>query len=144
MKYFVMGPTYVVRLDPGDKIVASLEALCRRDQVGMAVFEGIGAVSEAVVGHFDPGSDDVATLSILEPCEIVSLQGNVTVRDGRPFVHAHIALADRRFGVRGGHLKEAVVSATAEIVLTRYFEEIGRRKVEATGVEILDLKPEEG
>jgi len=143
MKYFVMGPTYIVRLDPGDRIIASLEALCDRDRIGTAAFEGIGVVAEAEIGHYDTGSGDFATINIHEPCEIVSLQGNVTTRDGKPFVHAHISLAGREFGVRGGHLREAVVSATAEIVLTRYFEAIGRRKDAATGVEMLDLKPGE-
>ncbi|MCK7470539.1 MAG: hypothetical protein MZU95_06910 [Desulfomicrobium escambiense] len=34
MKYFVLGPTYVVRLDAGERIVETLRALCERDAIG--------------------------------------------------------------------------------------------------------------
>ncbi len=142
MKYFALGSTYIIRLDPGDRIVASLEALAERDRIGFGHFRGLGAVSEAEIAHFDPASSAYSSLRIQEPCEIASLHGNVTLKDGRPFVHAHIVLGDRSFHTRGGHLREAVVSATAEIVLTTFREDIGRRKDGAAGLEILDLKPE--
>ena len=142
MKYFALGSTYIIRLDPGDKIVESLEALAERDRIGFGHFHGLGAVREAEIAHFDPSSAKYSSLKIQEPCEIASLHGNLTLKDGLPFVHAHIVLGDRSFAVRGGHLREAVVSATAEIVLTTFQEDIGRRKDEANGLEVLDLKPE--
>ena len=141
MKYFVLGSTYIIRLDTGEKILESIRSLCQRDRIGFAVFQGLGAVSEAEIGHYDPSSSDYSTVRIAEPCEIVSLYGTVTVLDGKPFTHAHAALGDASFGVRGGHLFEAVVSAAGEITLTAYAEDIGRRKDIETGRWILDLKP---
>ena len=143
MKYFVLGPTYIIRLDEGDRIMTSLRSLCKQDRIGFAVLNGLGTVRRAEVGWFDRGAGDYRTVRVAEPCEIVSLHGNVTLLDGKPFVHCHIALGDREFRVRGGHLKEAVVAETAEIVLTRYFEEIGRGKAGPTGPYLLDLKPDD-
>lgn len=143
MKYFVFGPTYVVRLDAGEKIVETLKALCERDAIGGAYFNGLGAVSEAEIGHFDPAANDYTSVRLSGPYEIVSLYGNVTKVDGRPFIHAHIALGDRTFAVRGGHLKEAVVSVTCEITMTRFRDDIGRTKDEATGFLRLALEPGE-
>ncbi|HVP91968.1 MAG TPA: PPC domain-containing DNA-binding protein [Terriglobales bacterium] len=140
MTYFVLGATYIIRLDAGDRIVESLRSLCEQDAIGAGVFHGLGAVGEAELGWFDGGAKDYRTLRIEEPCEIVSLHGNVSRLDGKPFLHCHVALADRTFGVRGGHLREAVVSATCEVVLTRYFEEFPRRKDGPTGLYLLDLK----
>jgi predicted DNA-binding protein with PD1-like motif len=142
VKYFALGSTYVIRLDRGDKIVGSLEALAERDRIGCGWFSGLGAVSEAEIAHFDPASSAYSSVRIQEPCEIASLHGNLTLKDGRPYVHAHIVLGDRSFNARGGHLREAVVSATVELVLTTFQEDIGRRKDAATGLEVLDLKPE--
>jgi predicted DNA-binding protein with PD1-like motif len=142
MKYFVLGPTYIIRLDRGDRIIESLRSLCEQDRIGAGVLNGLGTVSEAELGWFDREAGDYRTVRVAEPCEIVSLHGNVTLLDGKPFLHCHIALGDREFRVRGGHLKEAVVSETAEIVLTRYFEEIGRRRTGPNGPYLLDLKPE--
>jgi len=144
MRYFVLGATYVIRLDAGEKVLESLRSLCEQDKIGAGVFHGLGAVGEAELGWFDGGARDYQTLLIREPCEIVSLHGNVSRLEGKPFLHCHAALADRTFGVRGGHLREAVVSATCEIVLTRFFEEFGRRKDEATGLYLLDLKQDGG
>jgi predicted DNA-binding protein with PD1-like motif len=129
-------------LDSGEKIIESLESLCQQDKIGAGVLNGLGAVSEAELGWFDRDAKDYRTLRIEAPCEIVSLHGNVSRLDGKPFLHCHVVLADRDFGVRGGHLREAVVSAACEIVLTRFFEEFERRKDERTGLYLLDLKPD--
>ena len=143
MRYFVLGPTYIVRLDAGEKIVETLKALCERDAIGGGFFQGLGAVGEAEIGRFDPAVNEYDWTVLSGPHEIVSLQGNITKVDGRPFIHAHIALGDNTFAVRGGHLKEAVVSVTCEITLTRFRDDIGRTKDEATGFLRLFLEPGE-
>jgi len=141
MKYFVLGSTYIVRLDAGEKIVETLKALCERDAIGAGYFNGLGAVGEAEIGHFDPGTNDYAWVKLAGPYEIVSLYGNITVADGKPFIHAHIALGDSTFAVKGGHLKEAVVSVTCEFTLTRFRDDIGRKRDEASGFWKLALEP---
>jgi predicted DNA-binding protein with PD1-like motif len=141
VRYFVLGANYVIRLDAGEKIVETLKALCERDGIGGGFFNGLGAVGEAEIGHFDPGTNDYSWVELSGPYEIVSLYGNITVADGKPFIHAHIALGDNTFAVRGGHLKEAVVSVTCEITLTRFRDDIGRRKDAATGLSLLALEP---
>ena len=141
MKYFVLGSVYIVRLDAGEKIIETLKALCERDGIGGGYFHGLGAVGEAEIGRFDPESNDYAWVRLSGPCEIVSLYGNITVADGKPFIHAHIALGDNTFAVRGGHLKEAVVSVTCEITLSRFKDEIGRKRDERSGLWKLALEP---
>jgi predicted DNA-binding protein with PD1-like motif len=142
VKYFVLGSTYVVRLDAGEKIIETLKALCERDAIGGGYFHGLGAVGEAEIGRFDPESNDYAWVRLPGPYEIVSLYGNITVADGKPFIHAHIALGDNTFSVRGGHLKEAVVSVTCEITLTRFRDDIARTKDAASGLWKLALEPD--
>ncbi len=142
MRYFVFGPVYFIRLDAGEKIIESLGSLCEQDKITAGFLNGLGAVREAELGWFDGEAKEHRILRVQEPCEIISLYGNVSVLDGHPFLHCHIALGGRAFGVRGGHLREAVVSATCEITLTRFFDEIGRKKDDATGLFLLDLKPE--
>jgi predicted DNA-binding protein with PD1-like motif len=141
VKYFVLGSQYVVRLDAREKIVETLKALCERDAIGGGFFHGLGAVGEAELGHFDPSTNEYGWVRLSGPCEIVSLYGNITVADGKPFIHAHIALGDDAFAVRGGHLKEAVVSVTCEITLTRFKDDIGRTKDGASGLWKLALDP---
>ena len=142
MKDFVLGSTYVIRLDAGEKIVETLKSLCARDAIGGGFFDGLGAVGDAEIGHFDPGSNDYAWVKLSGPYEIVSLYGNITVVAGKPFIHAHIALGDNTFAVRGGHLREAVVSVTCEITLTRFRDDIGRKTDGTTGLWKLAPEPD--
>jgi predicted DNA-binding protein with PD1-like motif len=144
VRHTVLGPNYVIRLDAGEKVVESLLSLCERDGIGSGFFNGLGAVGEAELGHFDMATGAYSWVKLSGSFEIVALYGNVTVVDGKPFIHAHAALGDNTFAVRGGHLREAVVSVTCEITLTRFKDEIGRKKDEATGLFLLDLKPDEG
>jgi predicted DNA-binding protein with PD1-like motif len=141
MKYFVMGSTYVIRLETGEKIIETLGELCTRDKIGSGYFSGLGAVSEAELGHFDMTAKAYSTVRITDPCEIVSLHGNISKKDGEPFIHAHIALGDKSFVVKGGHFREGVVSATCEIWLTRFWDDIERLQSDDTGLFLLDLKP---
>jgi predicted DNA-binding protein with PD1-like motif len=141
VKYFVLGSSYIVRLDAGERIVETLRALCERDAIGGGYFHGLGAVGEAEIGHFDPGANDYGWMKLSGPYEIVSLYGNITTVDGKPFLHAHIALGDNAFTVRGGHLKEAVVSVTCEVTLTRFRDDIGRKRDARSGLWRLALEP---
>ncbi len=142
MKYFVLGSTYVVRLDPGERIVETLKALCERDAIGGGYFQGLGAVAEAEIGHFDPAANAYTWIKLSGPYEILSLYGNITALEGQPSIHAHIGLGDNAMTVKGGHLKEAVVSVTCEITLVRFRDDIGRRKDEASGLWKLALEPD--
>jgi hypothetical protein len=144
VKYFVLGSSYIIRLDAGERVIETLRSLCERDGIGSGFFSGLGAVNEAELGHFDPATGDYFWTKLSGSYEIVSLYGNITVVDGKPFIHAHASLGDETFAVRGGHLREAVVSMTCEITLTRFKDDIGRKRDEATGLFLLDLKPDEG
>ncbi len=140
MKYTVLGSNYVIRLEAGEKIIENLLSLCAHDGLGSGFFNGLGAVGEAELGHFDPATGGYSWTKLSGSYEIVALYGNITVVDGKPFIHAHASLGDETFAVRGGHLREAVVSVTCEITLTRFRDDIGRKRDEATGLFLLDLK----
>jgi len=47
--------------------------------------------------------------------ELISLHGNLSLVDGKPFVHIHVSLGDSEFKVWGGHLFNAKVAVTCEI-----------------------------
>ena len=40
MEYQKFADTYVVRLDKGEEIIASLQALCEKEQIALASVEG--------------------------------------------------------------------------------------------------------
>jgi predicted DNA-binding protein with PD1-like motif len=53
------------------------------------------------------------------PFELLSLEGNIfpSEIDGNPIIHLHVMLGSPSGGVMGGHLSQATIFTTAEIVI---------------------------
>ena len=80
------------------------------------VFWAIGALSSAELGYYDQVKHEYGKIPVEEPVELASCSGNISIRDGQPFVHAHAVLADREGKTLGGHLMKGCVFA-AEVHL---------------------------
>lgn len=118
MEYRKFGDKYVVRLDKGEEIVYSLLKLCAWKDIKVAQVTGIGAVGEVTAGLFDTEKKEFISHTWTGDMEITALTGNITTKERKPYEHLHITVAGRDGMARGGHLKRAVVSATAELFLT--------------------------
>ena len=107
----------VIRLDPGEDIATALTEVCRRWHIGAATVSGIGAVDSLTVGVFDLAERAYRQFDYTGNHEINALVGNVTTKDGEPYVHLHITCTDLDGRVVGGHLLRSRVSLTVEMVL---------------------------
>ncbi len=136
MEYKRFSDVCVIRLDRGDEAVACLMEVVRREGVTLGAVSGIGAADLAVVGLYDVGAKEYHKTELSGPMEITSLVGNVTTKDGAPYLHLHINLCDASMNVRGGHLNECRISATGEIVLTVLDGRVERRQDPDTGLNL--------
>lgn len=118
MRHLKAGPVYLVRMDKGEKIVEGLAGLCGRLKIRAGLFQAIGTCRGPELGYFETARKKYLWRKLRGEFEILSLQGNVSSAGGRPFIHGHVVLGGRDFVARGGHLKEAEVAATCEVVLT--------------------------
>jgi predicted DNA-binding protein with PD1-like motif len=109
----------VIRFDIGEEFPKTLADWCRKERVrSAAVVAGIGMMRNIEIGRYDGREYEKETV---EPSsEILSLQGNVSMKEGEPFVHLHISLADEDMNVMGGHLFKGTVSMTIELVLLEF------------------------
>jgi predicted DNA-binding protein with PD1-like motif len=105
---------YVLRLDPGEEIVASLTAFARREQLRGGLISALGAVGETELGFFVRSTSSYVRRTLRGEHEILALTGNFSELDGEPFPHCHIILAGEDFTAVGGHLFSAVVTVTCE------------------------------
>lgn len=140
MRYGTSAGIFVVRLDKGEELVASLLDFCRRKRIRGATVSAIGAVSGAEIAVYDPAKKAYGTKAVRENCEIVSASGFVSVLDNAPHAHIHMALAGPDFRVIGGHLKKAVVNPTCEMAITP-LGRLERKKDAKTGLALLGLRP---
>ena len=124
----------VVRRDKGDEIAKSLRDVAKREGLNLASVSGIGATDDFEVGVFDLDCGDYKRFRFCGNHEIVSLAGNVTTKDGAPYIHLHNTCAGEVGKIVGGHLFEAKISLTAEIFLQKGAGAADRLRDETLGI----------
>lgn len=129
----------VERFSEGDDILERLNDLVRQNNVSAGSFTALGAVEKATVGYF-LGDRKHSNISLQGPLEVVSCVGNVSLKEGLPFVHAHITLSDDKGRAYGGHLMPgSTVGATFEVTLHTYDEmQLVRKLDSGTKLYLLD------
>ncbi len=139
MEYKKIENVYVVRLDVGDEIIDSLTKLCCKENILSATIQGLGAVDDVTLGYYSTIEKKYFNNTFNQQFEMIALNGNITRKDGEPYLHLHIALSDENYTFFGGHLNRAVISITAEIFVTVFPETINRRVNSITNLNILDI-----
>ena len=118
MEYRKFGDTYIVRLDPGEEILTQLKVFAEQEGVKMASVTALGAVKDFTVGVFDANAKVYRSNRFQGVYEIVSLVGTINTMNDAFYCHLHMCAADQEGHAFGGHLNEAVISATCELVVT--------------------------
>ena len=136
MQYRLSGNTYTVRIDRGEEIIGSLKRLCEKEHIRLGRVEAIGAADHAVIGVYDLEKKEYFPEEIDEFMEITSLNGNITAMDGKPYIHLHATLADRKHVVHGGHVLEMRVGATCEMFVTPLDGEVNRNPDRELGINL--------
>ena len=131
--------TFAIVFGKGDEVVEGLTRFAREQRVTGAGLTAIGAVSDVTWGYFDWEKKDYRRTSLDEQVEVVTLAGNIALKDGRPKVHAHIVVARENGNAVGGHLLEAHVRPTLEVVVTETPAYLQRREDPETGLALIDL-----
>ncbi|MBS1803473.1 MAG: DNA-binding protein [Acidobacteria bacterium] len=111
--------TFVLILDSDDEILSSLKAFARGERLSSSSFKAIGALSKVELGWFDWDTKKYETaVKLDEQVELLSLIGDIALKDNEPQVHAHLVVGRKDGSAHGGHLLSATVRPTCEIVLT--------------------------
>ncbi len=131
---------WIVRLERGEEALSVLTGFCADRGVEGASFTGLGAFQKARLGYFDMTARHYLEQVVEGPFEVLAITGNIARKsDGSLFAHTHCVLGDRQMHTLGGHLFEAEVGATLEIVLRVFEGRLARRPDPDLGLELLDL-----
>jgi predicted DNA-binding protein with PD1-like motif len=130
--------TYVLILETGEEIASSLKQFAQEQRLLGSSFKAIGALSSAKLGWFNWETRKYQTACALEEqVELVSLIGDIAEKDGQPQVHAHLVVARSDGSAFGGHLLEARVRPTCEIVLTESPQHLQKRMDPESGIPLI-------
>jgi predicted DNA-binding protein with PD1-like motif len=134
------GEGYLVRLEIGEAVIASLTDFVRRKRIKSGWLLGLGAVDNAVLGVYDLKRRKYDKRTFKPIHELINLTGDISWLDKDPALHVHAVIADHALKTSGGHLFEARCAITVEVMLTPWTKKALRKSDAITGLNLLALE----
>jgi hypothetical protein len=111
--------TYAVVLETGEEVMDCLRRFVAAEHIGAAQLTAIGALRDVVLMYFDWDKKDYMRIPVREQVEVASLIGDVAEDpSGKPSLHIHLVVGKRDGSAMAGHLAEAHVRPTLEVIVT--------------------------
>ena len=111
--------TFILVFQTGDELAKGLSKFAQDQNLSAASFTAVGALDSVRLAWFDWDTKRYEPSVVLdEQVELLSLIGDVALKEGKPVVHAHIVIGKKDGTAHGGHLLEAHVRPTCEVMLT--------------------------
>ena len=96
-------------------------------------------MKDFTIGVFDTSAKAYHSNRFQGVYEIVSLVGTINTKDGDFYCHLHMCAGDQEGHAFGGHLNEAVISATCELVVTCLPGETNRVFSDEVGLNLISF-----
>jgi hypothetical protein len=109
---------YALIFYQGDEAFSGLLEFAENYHVTSAHFTAIGAVNGATLGWFDPQRKMYKKIPVNGQHEVIGMSGDIALYQGKPVVHAHLVVGSPDGTTHGGHVLEAYVSPTLEVMVT--------------------------
>ena len=129
---------YAVIFAKGDEAFSGLLAFAQKYHVTSAHFTAIGALNGATLAWFDPQRKMYKKIPIEGQVEVISMIGDIALYQGKPTVHTHMVVGASDGTTRGGHVLEARVSPTLEVMVTVDPIAMQKRFDSATDLTLID------
>lgn len=132
--------TYAVIFNSGDELASGLKKFATEQKLGGSSFKAIGAFSSVKLGWFNWQTKKYETVVDLnEQVELLSLIGDIALKDGEPQVHAHVVIGKSDGTAHGGHLLEGKVRPTCEVILTESPKHLQKQLDPESGIPLIRL-----
>tara|TARA_Y100000814_G_scaffold276828_1_gene237355 strand:+ start:603 stop:1031 length:429 start_codon:yes stop_codon:yes gene_type:complete len=127
---------YFISIDKDEYVNQSLLDVANNENLKSGWISGVGAIYDIEVGYFDVEKKDYVRKKFSGDYELLSISGNISIKEGDRFVHTHITFSDIEFNVFGGHLFDAKVAAAGEFLIDLCDFEVKRKYNENLGLHL--------
>lgn len=132
--------TFALVFKTNDELAQGLQSFASEQRLASASFTAIGALSFVKLGWFNWETKQYEpSVCLDEQVELLSLIGDIALKDGKPQVHAHAVVGKRDGTAHGGHLLQANVRPTCEVVLTESPAHLKKEFDPAAGIALIKL-----
>ncbi len=127
--------TFIGAIAKDFDLYESLTKIVIEEDIRVGKITALGAVTEAVIGYYDQNLLEYKNIELKAGYEILNCTGNISMRDNKPFVHAHLTLGDKDGNSFGGHLMPGTKVWACEVFIDEYSgEDLIREKNEETNL----------
>jgi predicted DNA-binding protein with PD1-like motif len=128
---------YALVFQSGDDVMSILKEFANERSLRASHFTAIGAFSRCTLGYFDFSIKDYKKIPVEEQVEVLSLTGDIALYGDESRLHAHVVLGRSDGSAIGGHLLEATVHPTLEVILEESPGYLQRRIDPETGLALI-------
>jgi predicted DNA-binding protein with PD1-like motif len=132
--------TYALVFRTGDDFMGGLKGFARKQGLSAARFTAIGAFRRATLAFFDTDTREYENIPVDEQVEVLSLSGSVSREEEDVRLHVHAVFGRRDGSTVGGHLLDAEVRPTLEVLLVESPGYLRRRFDSEAGLPLIDLE----
>ena len=132
---------FALVFNKGEEVMSELAAFVNDRNLTAGHFTAIGAFRDCTLGFFDPEAKEFQRIPVNEQVTVLSLVGDIALQDLNPTIHAHTVIGKASGLACGGHLIEAHVWPTLEMILTIPPTYLKRKVDPETGLALIDMEP---
>jgi predicted DNA-binding protein with PD1-like motif len=129
---------YAVIFSKGDEAFSGLNEFAEKYRVTSAHFTAIGALRGATLAWFSPERKMYKRIPVEGQLEVASMIGDIALFNGKPVVHTHMVVGLPDGTARAGHVLEAHVWPTLEVMVTVEPNAMRKRLDPETGLSLID------
>jgi hypothetical protein len=130
--------TWALIFETGDEFASGMQQFAKENRLSASSFTAIGAFQDVVLGYFDWQKKDYKKIPIREQVEVLSLMGDVALDKDQPKVHAHVVVGKSDGTAHGGHILEAHVRPTLEVILTETPKHLEKKHDPESGLALIE------
>jgi predicted DNA-binding protein with PD1-like motif len=130
--------TFAFVLEPGEDPIVALTDRANAYALASCQITAIGGFARATLGYFERAQRVYRKIPIDQQVEVLSLLGDIAHADTGRIVHVHCVLGLPDGTTRGGHLLDAQVWPTLEVILTEWPKFLQKRFDASIGLALID------
>lgn len=130
---------WFIRIDKDEDLFSSLESWAAEHDIKAGHLSGIGALKAVELGFYHLSDKTYERKMFPNEAELLSMDGNLSLLDGKPFFHIHAVLGNEKFQAFGGHLFSAKVAVTCEVNFRPFETGVRRLPNEEIGLNLLSF-----
>jgi hypothetical protein len=138
-KFKQSGAKYILSLDNHVSLIEALTEFCRERDILSGSIRGLGATNSATFRYLNPATMKYVDKTFDEQMELTCIEGNISRKDGKVYLHVHVTASRSDYTCIGGHLLDCRINGACELFVEDYGIPAGRRQDPETGINLYEL-----